>query len=186
MSFSVDAVANEFLKLARDANDGTVTPMKLQKLVYFAHGWHWAFFGKPLIKEQIQVWAYGPVVPSLYREFKDLGNQPINRQALEMSYSRQPSGEAGFQWYAPTIDDEPGEPADKANAKAMIKSTWEAYRKYSAVQLSELTHAKGTPWEAMKKQMGSKMDRQAAIPEQLIRDWFTAKLQPTQSGSGNL
>jgi len=44
--------------------------MKLQKLVYYAHGWHLALNNEPLIDEQVECWQYGPVISSLFHEFK--------------------------------------------------------------------------------------------------------------------
>jgi uncharacterized phage-associated protein len=55
MPFDSKAVANEFLKLAEQ--DGVkLSPMKLLKLVYFAHGWHLALKGEPLLNERVEAW----------------------------------------------------------------------------------------------------------------------------------
>ena len=78
MPFSAAAVANEFLRLAR-RDEQTITPLKMQKLVYFAHGWHLALFGTPLIEEPVQAWQFGPVISSLYQEFKKFGSRAIRR-----------------------------------------------------------------------------------------------------------
>ena len=66
------AIANEFLTLSF-SDQKLVSPMKLLKLVYLAHGWHLAIKGKPLIDEQIQAWDYGPVIQNLYHEIKGFG-----------------------------------------------------------------------------------------------------------------
>ena len=72
------AVANEFLQL-QDKNPGSshIDPMKLQKLIYYAHSWSLAVYGEPLIEEDIEAWSWGPVVRSVYLEFKDFGSKPI-------------------------------------------------------------------------------------------------------------
>jgi len=46
---------------------GTMSAMKLQKLVYYAQAWHLVWEDKPLFDEEIQAWANGPVVPALYK-----------------------------------------------------------------------------------------------------------------------
>ena len=48
--YSALAVANWFVE-----NLAGTTPLKLQKLIYFAHGWHLALKGEPLIDEVVQV-----------------------------------------------------------------------------------------------------------------------------------
>lgn len=75
------AVANYFLDKARE--DGVdLSPMKLQKLIYFAHGWHLAIYGEPLIDESVEAWAWGPVISSIYHDFKKYGRDPITSPAV--------------------------------------------------------------------------------------------------------
>lgn len=45
---------------------GTMTAMKLQKLVYYCQAWSLVWDEKALFKERIEAWANGPVVPKLY------------------------------------------------------------------------------------------------------------------------
>ena len=47
-----------------------VTPLKLQKLLYYCQGYSLALTGKPAFPETIEAWAYGPVVDSVYQEYK--------------------------------------------------------------------------------------------------------------------
>jgi len=74
------AVANYFITKAND--EGTeLTPMKLIKLVYIAHGWHLGLKNESLIDEGVQAWKYGPVIKSVYDEFKGYKNGQVNRPA---------------------------------------------------------------------------------------------------------
>ncbi|MEO5339110.1 MAG: DUF4065 domain-containing protein [Magnetococcus sp. MYC-9] len=45
---------------------GTMTAMKLQKLVYYSQAWSLVWDENPLFDEPIQAWANGPVVPVLF------------------------------------------------------------------------------------------------------------------------
>lgn len=45
---------------------GSMTTMKLQKLVYYAQAWSLVWDERPLFREDIQAWANGPVTPELY------------------------------------------------------------------------------------------------------------------------
>ena len=58
---SVHDVASYILQ-----NSGKMTAMKLDKLVYYAQAWSLVWDERPLFREEIQAWANGPVVPSLY------------------------------------------------------------------------------------------------------------------------
>lgn len=71
-------VANKLLEIANQNGD-LITNLKLQKLLYYAQ----AFYlvnnnGKKLFDDDIQAWQYGPVVPSVYQEYKKFNSYPID------------------------------------------------------------------------------------------------------------
>lgn len=70
-------VADYFLANVDEEAGDNLTNLKLQKLVYYAQGFHLAITGRPLFVEEIQAWTHGPVVPTLYRQFQQHGLQPI-------------------------------------------------------------------------------------------------------------
>ena len=45
-------------------------PLKLQKLLYFAQGFSYAFYDKELFNDDFEAWVHGPVIPSIYHEYK--------------------------------------------------------------------------------------------------------------------
>ena len=142
MSYDPRAIANYFLDRAAE-DEVLLTPMKIQKLVYFAHGWHLAIRHQPLINEQVEAWAFGPVIPSLYRTFRAFGNQPVCA----------PRPQAGAEWILPELPyystQSPSIDDDSSRAgftKALLDKIWSVYGGYSATQLSNITHAADTPW----------------------------------------
>lgn len=75
---TAQTVANYFLyKDNLEDESAGISNLKLQKLVYYAQGFHLAVFDKPLFKERVSAWAHGPVVPDLYHEYKEYGSNPI-------------------------------------------------------------------------------------------------------------
>jgi len=88
MSYTAPSVANKLLNLAEVANR-PLTQIDIQKLVYFAHGWYLALQKQPLIDETILAWKYGPVVRSLYDEFREFGSNPITAKAKEWQTQRR-------------------------------------------------------------------------------------------------
>lgn len=70
---SIHDVANYFLVQTDDEAGDTVSNLKLQKLVYYAQGFHLALKGTPLFPEQLQAWNHGPVSPALYQTYKTFG-----------------------------------------------------------------------------------------------------------------
>jgi len=167
-AFDSKAVANRFLDIA-DAAKKPLCPMKLQKLTYFAHGWHLAFKDAPLINEMVEAWTYGPVVPSLYHEFKEFGRSPIDERA-----TRSRLEGSKLKILTPTLEEGP---ADCLNfAKSLLDQVWTVYGKYSAFQLSNMTHAPGTPWHQIWQEHKGQLPRGIDIPQDRIRDYFKAKL----------
>src|SRR5258708_10309168 len=59
--YPAEAVANYFLEKSWEEGK-SVDPLKIQKLVYFANGWHLGLYGSPLIDEEVRAWTYGPVI----------------------------------------------------------------------------------------------------------------------------
>lgn len=55
-----------------------VTPLMLQKLLYFIQGIYSALYGKPLFEEDCRAWVHGPVYPEVYTLFRDFKYNPID------------------------------------------------------------------------------------------------------------
>lgn len=51
----------------------SLTPLKLQKILYYISTEYFRKFGKRLFAEDFQKWQYGPVVKEVYHEFKSSG-----------------------------------------------------------------------------------------------------------------
>ena len=138
--------------------------MKLQKLVYFAHGWHLAYGEGPLIPDEIEAWNYGPVIESLYRELKHYGSGEITSPILEIDFRNNI-----FSAQAPTIDN--------PNLNQFLGNVVGVYGGFTPIQLSNMTHMPGTPWQRLKVKYPH--DRSLTIPNELIRDYFVGQLPKT-------
>ena len=77
---SSQVVANTFLYYGFQEKI-EITPMKLQKLIYFLYKSYAKKTNYPLFSEQFEAWKYGPVLPSIYYEFNSFKDKPINRFA---------------------------------------------------------------------------------------------------------
>lgn len=70
-------VAEYFLASSGDEGQDLISNLKLQKLVYYAQGVNLALYDEPLFHEEIEAWMHGPVVPSLYHDYKVNGDKAI-------------------------------------------------------------------------------------------------------------
>jgi uncharacterized phage-associated protein len=161
MPFSAKAIANEFRRIAREKGEA-LSAMKLQKLVFFAHGWTLALTDNPLISDPIEAWEWGPVIPALYHEFKRFGNEPITEPAFESSFRS-----LKFGMFVPTLES-CGETPDRLIAQKIVARIWDEYSAFSAARLSNATHEPGTPWA----QVYEPDKRHIRVPDPIIKTYF--------------
>lgn len=64
---------------------GRMTTMKLQKLCYYCQAWSMAWEEIPLIEENFEAWANGPVCPELYQLHK--GKYVISSEDIDADYA---------------------------------------------------------------------------------------------------
>jgi uncharacterized phage-associated protein len=126
-------IANYFLWRAREDKVKDMTPMKLIKLVYIAYGWAWTIFKRELFSEKIEAWKYGPVIPSLYHEFKRYRYKAIDRYSI---YFDPVSGEDSY----------PMVPREDRDIIKMLHIIWNIYKDKKGNELSDITHGEDSPW----------------------------------------
>jgi uncharacterized phage-associated protein len=106
---------------------GSMSAMKLQKLVYYSQAWHLVWEDEPLFADHIQAWANGPVAPALYKEHRG-----------KFTVGTWPAGDAGRL-----------RPSQRSSVDAVL----EYYGDKSAFWLSELTHREA-PWKDAREGVG--------------------------------
>lgn len=118
---SAKDTARYFLAAADlDAGD-LMSHLKLQKLCYYAQGFSLAMRGEPLFRERIEAWQHGPVIPDLWREYRDHGSSAIPApENVDLG-----------------IYDE--------DVKELLNEVYEVYGQYSAWKLRNMTHGE-PPW----------------------------------------
>ena len=110
-----------FLKVSYRGARGGMTPLKLQKLLYYSQAWYLVFRDRPLFWESIEAWVHGPVVPDVYRKFKHFGYSKIrNQNMLANDYINE-------------------------QEKLVLNLVWNTYGNQQAKYLEYLTHSE-YPW----------------------------------------
>lgn len=126
------AVANFVLDYC-DRRGRSVTNLSLQKIVFFCHAWSLTRLNKPLIKQSFEAWKRGPVLPYLYREFKDFDDRPISSRACQLDRLTGQRQIVAYNFDGPT--------------EALLEEVVEFYSQIPAFELVALTHVRGGPWE---------------------------------------
>ncbi|QCA04854.1 Panacea domain-containing protein [Pantoea vagans] len=138
MAYSAIAVANAFIERAKEGKIPDLTPMKVQKLLFYTQSWYARLYdGEQLIDDSFARWKFGPVITSLYHDLKAYGYRPVTEK---ISRAVLAPGGKGVSLITPEVG------ADDKVANAMIDKIVEVYGRYTGNQLSAMTHAKGTAW----------------------------------------
>lgn len=121
--YDVNKVVDFFL------HKGSMSPKKLQKLLYYAYAWTLALLNEniddtnfKLFNDKIEAWIHGPVVPSVYHKYKSYGwNEiPQNQNFDDCTFTPQ------------VLD--------------VLNQVWDVYGNLSGNQLESISHQE-MPWQ---------------------------------------
>lgn len=141
-------LCNWFIQQA-NAKGLPLTPIKLNHLVILADWWHLHGNGDFLLNERAEAWACGPVLPSIYHEYKD---QPPYF-AIEHPSRRQPPLE------------------EETDIIPYLEYIWSVYAKYTPRQLGRINTAPSSPWRQVQGKQGE------AERQQITREHVEAYFQ---------
>ena len=147
-------IANFFLEKGKEENV-EITAMKLQKIVYIAYGWTLALLNTKLFDEPIEAWQHGPVIPSLFHEFKHFGKHNITEKALSIDWDEGTFVPAAI----PTNDEK---------LLTVLTKVWDIYKVFTGWDLRQRTHQDGTPWSQVYKPG----ERFVLIPDDIMKPSF--------------
>jgi uncharacterized phage-associated protein len=141
-------VADGLVNLAHD-HEQPITNLKLQKLLYYAQAWHLALFSEPLFDEPIEAWVHGPVVPSIFRRYKECRWNHLPR----------------VEWVS----------AQTPAVKDHLTEVWRVYGKFDAFGLEKLTHSE-TPWQMARAGLPSDAPSHSIISHASMREYYASRV----------
>lgn len=145
-SKKIDIVARYLLCKCSD-----ITPMALQKILYYAQAFFQALFHKPLFTETCQAWMHGPVFPEVYFKYRDFGYDPIRLPELDFCSTAGNLSEQEVQFLDAIII---------------------AFGRYSGSTLKWMTHNEH-PWLETRGTLRPTDRSSAVISSTLINDYFS-------------
>ncbi|WP_238816756.1 Panacea domain-containing protein [Vibrio parahaemolyticus] len=140
-------MANSIIDIHRQLFEESPTPMKLQKLCYYAQGYALAE-GNQLFDEDFQAWQHGPVIYDLYSKFK------------------------GYQWRQISED---VEKLDEDNHDYLMDIV-AAYGRYDGAALSTMTHRE-SPWLEARGELDESAGSTSVISKESLQLFFERKLK---------
>ena len=120
-------------------------PLKLQKLLYLAQGYSYAFYDRPLFNDELEAWVHGPVVRKVYNIFKNYQHNSIDTN-FEIE----------------ELDDE---------AKDVLNYVINHFAKYDAKYLEKLSHEQ-EPWILSREGLDPDERNDKTIAKETIANYF--------------
>jgi len=145
---TANQVADFFIRQADVQSGDVITHLKVQKLLYYAQGWHLALHDKQLFPESIQAWAHGPVCPTVWKRFKDHNFNPLTAEN--------------------TISD--GSEL-KVSEQTFLMEVWTVYGQFTAKRLEEMTHGE-EPYLNARGNLPEYARSTAVIPQSAMKRYF--------------
>ena len=141
-------VARWFINQADlDSGEG-LTPLKLQKLIYYAQAWALANFDCPLFDDNFQAWAHGPALPEIYAKYRR------------------------YAWNPLPVEQGPL-PSDKV--RGFLQAVLDEYGQYSAKKLETMTH-KELPWKEARGNLPPEASSTERIKKLTMRNYYAERL----------
>lgn len=128
-----------------------VTPLMLQKLLYFIQGIYSALYGRPIFTEDCRAWIHGPVYPEVYDLFRDFKYDPID--------------DARFALLKGTAD------ALTKEEKSVIDLVVATFGMYGGKVLERITHNEA-PWKEARKGYGDSIPSNELLPKERIMKYY--------------
>jgi len=159
--YSSITITNYFLRKAW-SEEKDLTIMHVLKLVYIAHGWFLGLEDKPLIRERIWAWPYGPVIPELYHRIKSYGRDPITILIESPFHADNHEIVTG-------------------DVESFLENIWDTYKDFTALQLSGLTHQHGSPWDQTISDQKRGEKRATVILNSTIKKYYSDKIKSSNA-----
>lgn len=143
----VDYIVGQFAD-----EEGSLSILKLQKLLYYVQAWHLAFGRGPFFAGRFQAWVHGPVSREVYDRFKDTHSlfSTVGERDIRSSFNPN---------------------ALPTEARDHIDEILEAYGKFSGVQLENMTHEE-FPWVQARGTLKPFERCETEIEEGLMREFY--------------
>ena len=139
----IDFIAKYIIKTSKE-----ITPLALQKLLYYSQGFFMTFYNKPLFYDDCEAWIHGPVYSKIYDEYRTFGSSNITTE---------------------NISDIENNIENKK--KELIDIVVKSFSYYNGRALEEMTHNE-SPWKNARKGLFEDVKTNKVIEKAEIKLYF--------------
>ena len=128
-----------------------VTPLALQKLLYFIQGLYSSKYDTPLFDDNCQAWVHGPVYADIYEMFSSFRYNPIDDPRFELLKGKSAN-----------LDE---------NERKVIDLVVNTFGLYGGKVLESITHEEN-PWNDAREGYSDNEPSQEEISQEAIKNYF--------------
>jgi putative zinc finger/helix-turn-helix YgiT family protein len=140
----IDSIVKYILNKTAD-----ITPLALQKLLYYAQSFYKAFYDECLFNDNCEAWVHGPVYRRIYYKYREYGYDQIEDEHIQYDDIKLTESE-----------------------KEMLDSIIDNFGCYSGKVLEMMTHRE-KPWSLTRMGLDPKEGSNKIIKKELIEEYFT-------------
>ena len=130
-----------------------VTPLMLQKLLYFIQGIYSALYEEPIFEEDCRAWIHGPVYSDVFKLFRDFKYNPIEDARFALLEGK--------------------EDLLTTKEKHVVDLVVNTFGMYGGKTLERITHNE-EPWIEAREGYGDNIPSSQILPKEKIRNYYIA------------
>lgn len=134
---------------------GTMSHLKLQKLIYYCDAYHLAYFDEELIPQSFEAWVHGPVCRDVFNNLKDFSvlHSDINSESEKINITEKISSEQ----------------------LEIITDVLNELSKWTGLELESATHRE-QPWIDARKGYAPSDRCEVKISKETMRDFYKKEI----------
>lgn len=136
----------------------SMSPKKIQKLVYYAYSWYLTlmndnveYLNNKLFDEEIKAWVHGPVINSIYQEYREYKFNEVPKREIDES-----------EFDEDTLD--------------VLNQVWDVYGQFNANELESITHQE-EPWIRARGELSPLENGYDSIDDEIIFNYYLRQME---------
>ena len=147
---TANEVADWFINRVDPTKVETITARQAMNLVYFAQAWFVTHTGHKLFKEEIEAWAMGPALPSIFDRFSRLSAEGIPEIEALVEFNKQ--------------------------QLEILDLVAEKYLGFETDKLTRLATVDGGPWAKARRGLSGEESSERIIPIDEMKIYYGAQI----------
>jgi uncharacterized phage-associated protein len=143
------------------AKNGSMSHLKLQKLLYYVQAWHLAILDDSIVEDQFRAWMHGPVSTKVWHHFKSANSPVFNAVKIDPKAAKNALGETRRIL--------------KPEQLSLIDDVETEYGKLNAYELEAQTHSEA-PWLNARAGTAPDESSNAIITKEAMKKFYRQRL----------